>query len=87
LLQFPSKKQDLTTILYVEKGVIYDKSTAILKICRKLNGGYPLFYGFILIPKFIRDWIYEQLANKRYQWFGKKDQCMAPSTELKDRFL
>ena len=87
LLQFRIKKLDLTSILFIENGLIYDKSTAILKISRKLKGGYPLLYGFIIIPRFMRDWMYQQLANNRYKWFGKKDICMVPSSDLVDRFL
>ena len=87
LLQFRIKKLDLTSILFIENGLIYDKSTAVLKISRKLKGGYPLLYGFIIIPRFMRDWMYQQLANNRYKWFGKKDICMVPSSDLVDRFL
>ena len=87
LLQFRIKKLDLTSILFIENGRIYDKSTAVLKISRKLKGGYPLLYGFIIIPRFMRDWMYQQLANNRYKWFGKKDICMVPSSDLVDRFL
>jgi predicted DCC family thiol-disulfide oxidoreductase YuxK len=87
LLQFRIKKLDLTSILFIENGQIYDRSTAVLKISRKLKGGYPLLYGFIIIPRFMRDWMYQQLANNRYKWFGKKDICMVPSSDLLDRFL
>lgn len=87
LLQFPFKKMDLTSIVFIEDDQIYVESTAVLKITRKLKGGYSLLYGFIIIPRFIRDWVYQQLANNRYQWFGKKDQCMVPTADLKDRFL
>lgn len=87
LLQFPVKKVDLNSIVFIENAQIYDQSTAVLKIARKLRGGYSLLYGFIIIPRFIRDWLYKLLANNRYQWFGKKDRCMIPSVELKDRFL
>ena len=87
LLQSPFKKLDLTSIVFIENGQIYDRSTAVLKITRKLKGGYSLLYGFIIIPRLIRDWGYQQLANNRYHWFGKKDICMVPSANLKDRFL
>ncbi len=87
LLQFPMKKLDLTSILFVENEQIYDRSTAVLKITRKLKGGYSFLYAFIIIPKFLRDWVYQQFANNRYRWFGKKDQCMVPTADLKDRFL
>jgi predicted DCC family thiol-disulfide oxidoreductase YuxK len=44
-------------------------------------------YGFIIVPKFIRDGFYNLIANSRYRWFGKKETCMIPTPELRERFL
>jgi len=63
------------------------KSTAALKIARHLKGGYPLLYGFIILPAFLRNWVYDIIARYRYNWFGKKDSCMIPTPELKGKFL
>jgi predicted DCC family thiol-disulfide oxidoreductase YuxK len=87
LLQFSQKKIELNSIILVENNIIYDKSTAVLKISKYLTNGFKLFYFFILIPKFIRDWIYDLIAENRYKWFGKKENCMVPSSEVKNRFL
>ncbi len=80
---------DLTmdTLLLVEDGVVYKESTAALHIARKLRGGWKLLYGFIILPRFIRDPIYRLISRNRYQWFGKKDECMVPTPELRARFL
>ena len=62
--------------------------TAILRIARKLSGLYPLLYGFMIVPKFIRDFvIHGIIAKNRYKWFGRKDTCMIPTEELKMKFL
>ena len=87
LLQFPKKKFELKSIVFIENNVIYDKSTAILRILRYLNGGYKLLYGFKIIPKILRDWLYNQIAKNRYKWFGKKEHCSIPTTDVKSRFL
>ncbi len=63
------------------------KSTAALSIARHLSGLWPLFYGLIIVPAFIRHFFYDLVAKNRYKWFGKKDQCMVPTPELKDRFM
>jgi predicted DCC family thiol-disulfide oxidoreductase YuxK len=63
------------------------KSTAALKIARHLKGGYPLLYGFIILPAFLRNWVYDIIARYRYNWFGKKDSCMIPTPELKGKFI
>jgi predicted DCC family thiol-disulfide oxidoreductase YuxK len=54
---------------------------------KKLGGIWTLAYSFIIIPAFIRNAIYDLVAKKRYQWFGKRDACMIPTPELKERFL
>ena len=87
LLQFHLKKYDLNTIILIENGIVYQKSTAILKIVRCLPNLWKFIYGFIIIPPFIRDYLYAIIANNRYKWFGKKEVCMIPSKELEDRFL
>jgi predicted DCC family thiol-disulfide oxidoreductase YuxK len=52
-----------------------------------MNGLWPLMYGFIIVPKFIRDGIYNWIAKNRYRWFGKKEACMIPTPEIRSRFL
>ncbi len=87
LLQFQLKSSDLDSIILIENGKVYQKSTAILKIVKHLNSSWKLSYGFIIIPKFIRDFIYTIIAKNRYKWFGKREVCMVPTKELKMRFL
>lgn len=87
LLQNNRENLDYESILLLENNTVYDKSTAVLKITRKLSGAYPLFYGFIIVPKCIRDSIYSLIARNRYKWFGRKDACMVPTKDLKMRFL
>ena len=78
---------DFQTILYYEDGEIFEKSTAVLRIARKLGYPWKAAYGFIIVPKFIRDAIYMLISRNRYKWFGKRDKCMIPSPELKNKFL
>ncbi|MFT5237950.1 MAG: putative DCC family thiol-disulfide oxidoreductase YuxK [Flavobacteriaceae bacterium] len=75
------------SILLIDKDKIYAKSTAALKIARHLSSGYPLLYGFMIVPNFIRNWVYDIIAKNRYKWFGRKDSCMIPTPELKNKFL
>ena len=75
------------TILVYKAGKFYDRSNAVLQICKTLGGIFNLFLIGYLLPRFIRDAFYRLVANNRYKWFGKKDQCMVPTDDLKDRFL
>lgn len=80
--------EELDSIILIEPGVAYyRKSTAALEISRDLSGGYSLLKNFLFIPEPLRDGIYDLIANNRYKWFGKKEQCMIPTPELKAKFL
>jgi predicted DCC family thiol-disulfide oxidoreductase YuxK len=83
---FPSA-QALDSVVLIENGRYYRQSTAALRILRHLGGGWPLLYGFIVLPAFFRDWIYDWIAKNRYRWFGQRQACMLPTPELKARFL
>lgn len=75
------------SFVLVENNKAYTRSTAALRVCKKLNKLYPLFYSFIIIPSLIRNFVYDLIARNRYKWFGKRDQCMIPTDELRSKFL
>ena len=75
------------SVVLVENNSIYFKSTAALRITKKLKGLWPLSYVFIIIPKFIRDSIYEIISKNRFKWFGKKPECFVPEINIKYKFL
>jgi predicted DCC family thiol-disulfide oxidoreductase YuxK len=77
----------MESFVFIENGTAYQRSTAALKVCRYLRGLWPLCYGLIIVPPFIRDAFYNFIAHNRYKWFGRKDECMIPTPELKQRFL
>jgi predicted DCC family thiol-disulfide oxidoreductase YuxK len=83
--QVDTKKID--SFIYIYKNKAFTRSSAALKIARQLDGAWPVFYIMIIIPRFLRDWIYNYIAKNRYRWFGKKESCMIPNPELKSRFL
>jgi len=75
-------------IVLIDYGKIYFGSTAALKIGQQLTFPWMfLAYVGFAIPKFFRDWVYYQIAQHRYRWFGKRDVCMVPTEDLKARFL
>ena len=75
------------SIVLIEHGVVYRKSTAALRIARKLTGGWPLFNAFIILPRGFRDVFYDLVARNRYRVFGMSDRCFVPGPEIRDRFL
>ena len=83
--QLPAK--DFDSFLLLEGDKLYMRSTAALRVLKRLNGLWPLLYGLIIIPPFIRNVIYDWIAANRYKWFGKKNECWLPKAEWKDLFL
>jgi len=78
----------LQSMVLIQDGTIYTKSSAAIQIAKQLNCPWPIFYGTIIVPRFIRDPIYDFIGNHRYQWFGKKDQCWIPeNNEYRERFI
>lgn len=75
------------TVVLFYNGKVYTQSDAALHIARRLTGLWPVMHVLIVIPRPIRNAVYNWIARNRYRWFGKKDQCMIPSPELKHRFL
>lgn len=77
----------LDSLVLVENGKVYFRSTAALRIAKKLNRPWPLIYFLITIPAFIRDPVYNWIGKNRYRWFGKKSTCRIPTAEEKQKFL
>jgi predicted DCC family thiol-disulfide oxidoreductase YuxK len=75
------------SMILVEDGRAYTRSDAPLRIARGLRFPWPLLYGLIVVPRFIRDRVYDFVAARRYRWFGRRDVCMIPTPDVKQRFL
>lgn len=79
--------EEFDSLVLLSEGKVYKKSTAALRIARKLKGLYPLLYIFIIVPPFIRHWVYDLIGRNRYRWWGKQDSCRMPTPELRQRFV
>jgi len=75
------------TLVLLQDDKIYLRSTAALRIARKLRFPWPLLGIFEAIPVRLRDWVYNQIAINRYKWFGRKEHCPLPAPEFKNRFI
>jgi predicted DCC family thiol-disulfide oxidoreductase YuxK len=85
--QFHENKEEMNSIVLIENDKLYKRSTAILRITRHLGGAYFLLYGLMIVPRFLRDAIYNFIGRNRYKWFGKKDSCMIPTDDVKKKFM
>lgn len=75
------------SLVLIEHGKSYVRSAAALRLSRHLRSLYPLLFGFIIVPPFIRNAVYDYIARHRYKWFGKLESCMLPDPKVKARFL
>ncbi|MCG8340939.1 MAG: thiol-disulfide oxidoreductase DCC family protein [Cytophagales bacterium] len=80
----PSKYDSM---LLIQDDKVYTKSTAALKIAQQLIGIWRLLYVFIIVPRSLRDIVYDFIAANRYRFFGRSNQCMIPSKAIKARFI
>ncbi|MDH4070900.1 MAG: DCC1-like thiol-disulfide oxidoreductase family protein [Ignavibacteria bacterium] len=75
------------TMLYVEDGIPYRKSAAFLGVARHLRFPWWVLAGGVIIPRPIRDWLYDRISRSRYRLFGKKSECLLPGGEIQSRFI
>jgi predicted DCC family thiol-disulfide oxidoreductase YuxK len=78
---------DFNSFVLIQNDKAFLRSDAALRVVKQLSGSIRLLYGFIIVPKFIRDYVYRIISKNRYKWFGKKESCMIPSPQLRSRFL
>lgn len=75
------------SFILLESGALFQKSTAALNVLKQLPWYWKWLQVFRLVPVGVRDGIYDFIARNRYRWFGKKEHCMIPTPQLKERFL
>jgi len=83
----PAEAGARDSIVLVESGKTYTRSTAALRIARGLRFPWPLICALMVVPRPLRDVVYDWVARHRYGWFGKRTACMAPAPEVRGRFL
>jgi predicted DCC family thiol-disulfide oxidoreductase YuxK len=85
--KFDLSVTDFDSIMLIEGSTYSIKSEAALRIAKRLRGIWSIFYIFIVLPKSWRDRMYDFVAQNRYRWFGKSDQCPALTSDMGHRFL
>jgi predicted DCC family thiol-disulfide oxidoreductase YuxK len=87
LLHFGFPTEFYETMLYVEGGQCFQQSDAFFRVMAKLGFPWKMVCVFWIIPKLIRNWMYDRIALNRYRLFGKYDYCVLPVPDHEDRFL
>jgi predicted DCC family thiol-disulfide oxidoreductase YuxK len=76
-----------STVLLFQDGRLHDRSTAALLILRQLRFPWPGMAVLFVVPRPLRDWVYDLIARRRYRWFGRRETCMVPTPDIMKRFL
>lgn len=84
-LQEEGMKINMDTIYYLKNEKIYERSSAAIQIAKSLNGLYPLLVVFYIVPRFIRDGVYNAIAKRRHRI--RAGYCVIPSEEEKKLFI
>jgi predicted DCC family thiol-disulfide oxidoreductase YuxK len=77
----------LDSVVLVEEGRAYTRSDAVLRAARHLRSPWSWLSAAVIVPQVVRDAVYDVVARRRYAWFGRKDECLVPTPELRARFL
>jgi predicted DCC family thiol-disulfide oxidoreductase YuxK len=85
--KFDLSNNKFDSIILIENSNYYLRSTAALKIVQRLGAIWPLLSLLRLVPRPVRDYIYDIVARNRYKWYGKRVECMIPGADIKSRFL
>lgn len=78
---------ELKSLIFLENGKVYTRSTGALKVAKYLGMPWSWARVFLIIPRPVRDFFYDIIAQNRYRWFGEKAECMMPSPEMRARFV
>jgi predicted DCC family thiol-disulfide oxidoreductase YuxK len=87
LAQYQLPLEAFSSFVYIREGKAWLRSNAALFVCRDLGGFWTLLYALRIVPRVLRDAVYDFVARNRYRWFGKAESCMLPSPDLQQRFL
>jgi len=81
------RPKEIKTIILFQDQKVYEQSEAILLAVSRLGGIWSLAKILFIFPAFIRDFVYQRVANNRYKIFGHLDSCRIPTEEEKPYFL
>jgi predicted DCC family thiol-disulfide oxidoreductase YuxK len=80
------KPDPMDSMMLLEGEQLTVKSAAVIRISKYLGGAWPVCMALLIVPRFIRDFIYDIVAKNRYRWFGKYDTCRLPDADFENRF-
>ncbi len=78
---------DLSSFVVIDRGQVLLRSAAVLRLLRDLRFPWPLLGIVWIIPRPLRNWLYDQVARSRYRLFRRRETCYLPTAAERDRFI
>lgn len=78
---------DIDSVVFVDGGRAYVRSDAALRVASRLDAPWKWLAAAGIVPRALRNWVYDTVARNRYRWFGTRDACRLPTPETRARFL
>ena len=75
------------SFLYLDQGVVAQQSDGVIALCRELRWPWRAGVALAIVPRAVRDWLYDRVALNRYAWFGKRETCLVPDAATRARFV
>ena len=85
--QLGLKSDDYDTFIIVKNGEMFTKLDGVFALMSGIGWPWKILSIGKILPKPLKDWMYDRVAKNRYALFGKRDTCMMPSPEVKARFI
>lgn len=77
----------LQSLVLYDGARVYVRSEAALRTARLMGGPFAALYYLRIFPRPLRDWVYDLVGRNRYRWFGRREHCLLPRPEWRDRFV
>lgn len=84
---FGLQSGDFDTYVLLENGVARVKSDAALRLFALLGLPWSLLCVGRILPRSMRDALYDFVARNRFRWFGRRESCYLPAPEERARFI
>ena len=85
--QFSIVNKNIDSIIFIKGGNYFARSDAVLEIAKELKSFWKILYLLKVIPRHLRNFIYDLIAKYRYAIFGKRNSCRVPTSEEISRFI
>jgi predicted DCC family thiol-disulfide oxidoreductase YuxK len=78
---------EVDSVVLIDGSQAWQRSDATIRIVSRLGGGWALVRALLVLPRPLRNGVYDWVARNRYRWFGRREVCPVPSPEQRARFL